>query len=134
MTLRLRQRRAKFVAKLMAFIWLFGFAVALANACVVNHAHAAPLSAQHGCGHAAPSADGDDPDACQPACKGLCESSQNGLAKSNSVDVSSAAHLVTLPGSLGVHPAAGAAQPWRAIAQAPPPRSTVAILFLRLTI
>jgi hypothetical protein len=135
MTLTMRPRRTKFIAKLMAFVWLFGFAVALANACAVHHASAAASSAQHpGCAHAAPVDDVDDADACQPACKGLCKSGQNAVAKTKSVDVSSAAQLVAMPGTSCIHPATAAAQPWCAIATLPPPSPPVAILFLRLTI
>jgi hypothetical protein len=134
MTATMHQRRARFVAKLMAFLWLFGFAVAVANACVVNHVHAAPASAHPACVEAAPAVEGDPPVACQPACKGLCESDQNAVAKNHGADVVSAAPLVALPGASCVHAAAGAAQPWRAIAQPPPPGSSVAIRFLRLTI
>ena len=135
MTSTMRRGRTKFIARLMAFVWLFGFAVAFANACSLHHAPAAAPSMLHDdCAHAAGLDGAEDTDACQPACKGLCENGQNAVAKTKSVDVSSAAQLVAMPGASSVHPASGAAQPWCAIAPLPPPGPPVAILFLRLTI
>ena len=135
MTLTMRPRRTKFVAKLMAFVWLFGLAVAFANACATRDVPvAAPSVQHHGCADATPSDAVGDTDACQPACKGLCVSGQNAVAKTKSVDASNAAQLVAMPGVPCVRPAACAEHPWWAIAPLPPPGPPVAILFLRLTI
>ena len=130
----MRPRRTKFIAKVMAFVWLFGFAIALANACAVNHTPGAAAGPQHQ-GWAHPAV--DDPDAshaCQPPCKGLCEAEQHAVAKTKGVDVSAGVQLIAMPGAPCAHPVASSGLRWCAIAPLPPPGPPLAILFLRLTI
>jgi hypothetical protein len=135
MTPTMRQRRTKFIAKAMAFVWLFGFAIALANACAVNHTPGAAAAPQHQAwAHHATVDDPDASQACQPPCKGLCEAEQHAVAKTKGVDGCAGAQLAEMPGGSCMQPVACSGLPWRALAPPPPPGPPVAILFLRLTI
>jgi hypothetical protein len=142
-------RHAKFIARVMALVWLFSLAVSVANACVLSVSRSsAPLhdragwsasSAKHAvadalvagmAGQAANESQG--PDAGQQACKSFCDAERSTIAKAKALDLSDA--LLPL----------GAAAVWRRldasradawhIAAAPPPGLPLALLLLRLTL
>ena len=140
-------RQAKFIAKLMAFVWLFSLSVSVANACLVSalpdHSAGSPSqpSAPQLAGPATASSvaavhDGDEPDGCAQACKSFCDSERITVAKTKSPslpDLSDTASSVADARGLQMAAAAHAAASWRPAA-APPRKLALAIQYLRLTL
>lgn len=121
-------RQTKFIAKLMALIWLCGIALSVAHACVVaTPAPASSITAAH---------DSQEPDPCEQACKSLCDSERNTVAKTQgakSVDLSDTAPWVGATRGWQIDAAAHAGTTWQRAA-APPRKLTLAIQYLRLTL
>lgn len=121
-------RQAKFIAKLMAFIWLFSLAVSVAHACVVSApAPASSVAAAHG---------GQGLDNCAPACKSFCDSERTTVAKSQgakALDLSDTTSSLGATRGWQIDAAAHTDAAWQHAA-APPRQGTLAIQFLRLTL
>jgi hypothetical protein len=121
-------RQAKFIAKLMAVIWLFGIALGVAHACVVaTPAPASSISATY---------DSQEPDSCAQACKRLCDRERTTVAKTQSaktLDLSDSAPWVGATRGWQIDAAAHAGAAWQ-LAAAPPRQLALAIQTLRLTL
>jgi hypothetical protein len=140
-------RQAKFIGKLMAFIWLFSLAVSVANACVVpalpDHAAGSPsqqwapqVAGQAPASGVAAVHDSQERDSCAQACKSFCDSERTTVAKTKSPsipDLSDTASSVGDARGSQMAAAAHAAATWQ-LAAAPPRKLTLAIQYLRLTL
>ena len=123
-----RTRQAKFIAKLMAFIWLFGIALSVAHACVA----AAPVPASS----ITAAYDSQEADSCAQACKSLCDGERTTVAKTQSaktLDLSDTAPWVGATRGWQIDAAAHADAAWQ-LAAAPPRQLALAIQDLRLTL
>ena len=141
-TMRLTGRVTRLIAKLMIFAWLFGVAVGVANACVIQAgragqpmAHPPGLADVHVAGPASVDDDEHPAKASKQACKSFCDTAQSTVAKIGSA----ALDLAQAPPPTAAAWPMRAAPPdddaaWHAATAAPPPRLAPAILFLRLTL
>lgn len=142
-TMRLSGRVTRLIAKLMIFAWLFGVALSVANACVMQAGRAGQPTA-HPPGladvHVAGPASVDDEhraQASKQACKSFCDAAQSTVAKTASatVDLAQAPPPSALTAAWPKQAALlDADAAWRGAGPAPPPRLAPAILFLRLTL
>ena len=131
MSFSIRFLRKIAVAKATLFLWLFGFAVGIAHACVTVPGAGAQATSNQVAGEATQASDDCDDAVAQQACITTRELEQASVVKAKSQ-----------PGADST-PAVAAIPPWSGfaalapprvwhVAAAPPPGPPVAILFLRL--
>jgi hypothetical protein len=130
------KRNTRFIAKLMAFIWLFSLAVSAAHACFISSSLEGAIQVQASSPAAAH--DGQEPSACPQACKSFCDSERSTVTKTQSaktVDLSDSALWLGSARAWRLQTVARAddAAAWQQAA-APPRQLALAIQYLRLTL
>ncbi|ODV00134.1 MAG: hypothetical protein ABT20_16240 [Rubrivivax sp. SCN 70-15] len=128
----------------MVFVWLFGFVVSLANACILQLPTRQPATERHAHG-AVDLIDGrstldadtgrDEHDVGKQACKSFCDAEQAVVAVAKPQEVIKVLMPLVADAFLGIAAPAGRDRVlWYPLAVPLPPGPSVAIRFLRLTI